>query len=219
MSGLVNDGLKGSGDYGIFAFGAYNGQTANSPELNDEPHIVARITYPFEFKKQIVEVGLQAYKGKYVIPATNLSPGVKYNSNLNYNDERVAASFVLYPKPFGFQAEYNIGNGPEFNKITDSIQVSPLRGGYVTASYFTKIQNQILIPFVRYQYYDGGKKHEKDARSYTVNELEFGAEWQLHKNFEMVVNYTISKRRYEDFSKQDNFQKGNLLRVQAQVNF
>lgn len=30
FSRLVSDGVKGSGDDGIFAFGAYNGQTANS---------------------------------------------------------------------------------------------------------------------------------------------------------------------------------------------
>ena len=95
----------------------------------------------------------------------------------------------------------------------------PLKGGYVTLSYFAKFKKQILIPFIRYQYYDGGKKHERDARSYTVKEFEIGGEWQVNKNFELVVNYTLSKRRYEDFVKQGNYQAGNLLRIQAQVNF
>lgn len=217
MSSLVNDGLKGSGDYGLFALGVYNGQTANSPELNNQPHVVSRFTYPFNVSSQTVELSLQAYTGKYVV--SNLSKSVKVNSDKNYLDQRAAASFILYPKPFGIQAEYTIGKGPEFNKATDSIEVSPLHGGYITASYMTKINHQILIPFVRYQYYDGGKKHELDARSYTVNELEFGAEWQVNKNFELVVNYTMSRRRFEDFAKQDNYQIGNLLRIQAQVNF
>ncbi len=219
LSSLVSDGLKGSGDYGIFAFGVYNGQTANSPELNDEPHVVTRLTYPFEYKKQILEVGLQAYTGKYVIPKSNLTSGVKTNPDLNYLDQRIAATFVLYPKPFGVQAEYNVGKGPRFNKTTDSIEEMPLEGGYITLTYFAKINNQILIPFFRYQYYDGGKKHERDARSYVVRDYELGGEWQLNKNFELVVNYTLSKRRYEDFAKQDNFQSGNLLRIQAQLNF
>ncbi len=219
FSSLVNDGLKGSGDYGIFAFGLYNGQIANSPELNDEPHVVTRLTYPFEYKKQLVEVGIQAYTGKYVLPKSNLTSGVKTISDLNYLDQRIAATFVLYPKPFGILAEYNIGNGPRFNKNTGSIEEMPLEGGYITLSYLKKINNQILIPFMRYQYYNGGKKHEKDARSYVVNDFEFGGEWQVNKNFEFLVNYTISKRRYEDFAKQDNFQKGNLLRIQAQLNF
>jgi phosphate-selective porin len=219
FASLVNDGLKGSGDYGVFAFGAFNGQTANNPELNNEPHIVSRFSYPFEYKKQILELGIQAYTGKWVMPKSNLSTGVLTNADLNYKDQRVAGTFVLYPKPFGIQAEYTIGNGPEFNKTTQSIEVMPLKGGYVTLSYLEKIKNQTVIPFIRYQYYDGGKKHERDARSYNVEELEVGAEWQFNKNFELVVNYTISKRTYEDFIKQNNTQSGNLLRIQAQVNF
>lgn len=219
MSRLVNEGLKGSGDYGIFGIGVYNGQTANLQELNKEPHVVARVTYPFELKKQIVEASIQGYTGKYVIYKSNLSAGVKYNNDLNYTDQRVAATFVLYPKPFGIQAEYNIGNGPEFNKTTDSIEVKFLQGGYITASYLAKLKSQTFIPFVRVHTYDGGKKHEKDARSYRVRELEMGVEWQPSKYFEMVVNYTISSRRFEDFVLQDNNQSGNLLRMQAQVNF
>ncbi len=219
FSELVSSGLKGSGDYGVFAFGAYNGQTANNLELNNSLHVVSRITYPFELKNQVIEVGVQGYTGRYVIPKNNVSPGTKANTDLNYIDQRVAASFVLYPKPFGIQAEYNIGRGPQFNKETDAIELNNLQGGYVTLNYFAKIKSQVLIPFVRYQYYQGGKKHELDARSYDVRELEIGGEWQLHKNFELVVNYTISNRTYEDFIKQNNTQAGNLLRIQAQVNF
>jgi hypothetical protein len=33
------------------------------------------------------------------------------------------------------------------------------------------------------------------------------------------VMYTMSSRRFEDFVNQDNYQRGNLLRIQAQVNF
>ncbi len=216
---LVSSGLKGSGDYGVFGLGVYNGQTANNPELNNEPHVVARVTYPFQFKKQIIEGSLQAYSGQYVLTKSNLSSGVKYVSNLNYLDQRVAATAVLYPQPFGIQAEYNIGKGPEFNKVTDSIEVRNLSGGYILLNFKTSYKEHLFYPFVRYHQYKGGKKHEKDARSYEVNELEIGMEWQPVKNFELVAMYTISKRRYEDFSKQDNLQKGNLLRLQAQVNF
>jgi hypothetical protein len=217
FSSLLGDGLKGSGDYGIFAFGVYNGQTANNPELNNELHAVARFSYPFEWKNQIIEAGIQAYTGKFVM--ANMSKDVKRISNLNYTDERVAGSFALYPKPFGLFAEYNIGRGPEFNKVTDSIEVMPLQGGYIQPCYMIKMKKHVLIPFMRYQYYDGGKKHELDARSYEVSELEIGAEWQPNKNFELVFHYTISNRRYEDFIRQNNFQFGRLLRIQAQVNF
>jgi hypothetical protein len=219
FSELVSDGLKGSGDYGIFAFGVFNGQTANNPELNNKPHVVSRFTYPFQLKKQIIELSLQAYSGTYTLPKSNISSQVKTNSDLGYKDERVAASFILYPKPFGIQTEYTIGRGPEFNKITDSIDLTSLHGGYITTTYLLKIKKQVLIPFLRYQYYDGGKKHERDARSYNVKEFELGAEWQVNKNFELVVNYTNSNRRFEDFTRQDNLQKGGLVRIQAQVNF
>jgi len=216
-SSLVNDGLKGSGDYGVFGLGIYNGQTANRPELNSNRHIVTRLSYPFEWKKQIFEPGIQAYKGDYTL--SSLSSGVKSNATKTYLDERVGGTFVLYPKPFGILAEYNVGNGPEFDKLADSITNQRLHGGFITASYKIDLKGQTLIPFVRYQKYDGGKKHELDARSYEVEELEIGAEWQPNKNFELVVMYTMSSRRYEDYANQNNYQRGNLLRIQAQVNF
>ncbi|MBC7914094.1 MAG: porin [Pyrinomonadaceae bacterium] len=219
LSSLVKDGLKGSGDYGVLGLGVYNGQTANKPELNNSPHIVARASYPFEIGNQVIEPGLQGYSGKFVIPKDQISAGVTYINDRNYTDQRMAASFVLYPKPFGIQAEYNIGKGPEYNKQTDSIEVKNLKGGYVTFSYLIKKKEQVIIPFTRLQYYNGGKKHELDARSYKVRELELGIEWQPVKQFEFVAMYTISSRRFEDNILKDNLQKGNLLRLQAQVNF
>jgi hypothetical protein len=217
FSSLVNDGMKGSGDYGVFGLGVYNGQTANRPEQNANRHIVGRLTYPFQYKNQIIETSVMAYKGKFTLLST--SNGVKFAEDKLYDDERVGGTFVLYPKPFGILAEYNIGRGPEFDKFADSISTKALRGGFVTASYKLSIDNHTLIPFVRYQQYKGGKKHELDARSYRVKELEIGTEWQMGKNFELVVMYTMSSRRFEDFSTPNNYQRGNLLRIQAQMNF
>jgi hypothetical protein len=219
FSNLVKDGIKGSGDYGVFGFGVYNGQTANIPEMNNNRHLVARLSYPFQFKSQIIEPGIQAYTGQYALSKSNLSQGVRFDADMNYLDRRLAGTFVLYPKPFGIMTEYNIGQGPEFNKLTDSIETKNLKGGYINMNYMLKLGNQIVFPFVRYTYYNGGKKHEKDARSYTVNEFDFGIEWQPSRSFELVVMYVVSERRYEDFTKQDNLQSGNLLRLQAQVNF
>lgn len=214
---LVNDGLKGSGDYGVFAFGAYNGQTANQPERNNQPHIVTRFSYPIRIGNQIIEPGIQAYSGKFVLLST--SNGVKRAANNEYLDQRAAMTFVLYPKPFGIQAEYNIGRGPEFNKLTDSIELRSLTGGYFQCYYMIRKGNQTFLPFTRAQYYEGGKKHELDARSYTVRELEVGLEWQPAKTLELVAMYTFSDRRFEDFVLQNNRQKGRLLRLQVQINF
>ena len=217
FSELVRDGLKGSGDYGVFALGAYNGQTANQTERNNTPHVVGRLSYPFTIGKQIIEPGIQAYTGKFVLLSTNSK--TKKNATSEYLDQRTAASFILYPKPFGIQAEYNVGTGPEFNKVTDSIENRRLKGGYVTLSYLIKGKSQTLIPFVRFQGYEGGKKHEIDARSYNIREFEIGAEWQPGANFELVCMYTFSDRRFEDYTLQNNRQRGSLLRIQAQINF
>lgn len=218
-SDVVNNNYKGSGDYGVFAIGAFNGQTANKPELNNNLHVVARLSYPFEIGDQLIEPGIQAYSGRWEMPTSQVSDGVATTHDANYTDQRAAASFILYPKPFGIQAEYNIGKGPEFNKETNSIETKSLEGGYATLSYRLQHNDQYIFPFARYQYYRGGKKHETDARSYKVNEVELGVEWQINKHLEVVAMYTISDRQYEDFKLRDNHQKGNLLRLQAQVNF
>mgnify|MGYP000291560154 FL=1 len=142
FSSLVSSGLKGSGDYGVFGLGIYNGQTANRPELNANKHIVTRISYPFEIKQQIVEAGIQAYTGKVTLVST--SSGVNYATDKLYDDKRVAGTVVLYPKPFGILAEYTIGRGPQFDKTLDSITTQRLHGGYVTASYLLNFKNNVL---------------------------------------------------------------------------
>jgi hypothetical protein len=217
FSKLVKENLKGSGDYGVVGLGVYNGQTANRPELNNNKHIVGRISYPFEFKSQIFEFGVQAYKGQYTL-LSNTS-GVILQDQKLYRDERIGATAIIYPRPFGLFAEYNLGVGPEYDKFSNAVTEQKLKGGYITAVYKLDFQGQCLMPFSRFQYYDGGKKHELDARSYEVKELEIGAEWQPNRNFELVVMYTMSARRFEDAVIPTNFQRGNLLRIQAQVNF
>lgn len=216
---LTDEGLKGSNDYGVFAIGLYNGQTANRPELNNNLHAVARLSYPFKIGRQIFEPGIQAYSGQYTIAKDKLSSGVKVLSNPTFIDKRFAGSLVLYPQPFGIQAEYNLGKGPAFNSAIDSITVQKLHGGYITASYKMKLgKKQDLIPFVRYQVFEGGKKQELDARYYELNETEIGAEWLPFKNLECTFSYVISNRKYNDFKKDYN-ESGNFLRLQLQVNY
>jgi Phosphate-selective porin O and P len=220
FAAFIRDNLKGSGDYGVFALGVYNGQTANRPEQNNKLHIVSRLSYPFTVGKQIIEPGIQAYSGEYVLPADLRNTGVKAANSFKFRDERVATSFILYPQPFGIQAEYNWGRGPRYNPLRDSVETRSLQGGYITASYRIKTGKEaVYFPFVRAQYYDGGKKHEMDARSHKVKELEIGVECQLLKNFELTAMYTISERRFEDLKLKNNFQAGRLLRLQAQLNF
>ncbi|HTG65522.1 MAG TPA: porin [Flavobacterium sp.] len=216
---LVKDGYKGSGDYGVFAFGAYNGQTANKSEGNRNLHVVTRFSYPFVVGNQIIEPGIQAYTGKWAF-TSELSTGVTTPNKQNTLDQRVAASFILYPKPFGVQAEYNIGKGPRYNKVTNTVDVSHLEGGYVTLNYKWDLpKHHLLYPFAKFQYYNGGKKFEKDARSYVVRDYELGLEWQPFKAFELVAEWVIADRTFEDSALPNNRQRGNLLRLQAQFNF
>jgi hypothetical protein len=216
---LIDDGLKGSGDYGCFGLGVYNGQTINKAETNNNLHAVVRFTWPFQVKNQIFEAGLQAYSGMYTVES--ISSGTKTNSDRNYNDTRCAATFVMYPKPFGILAEYNIGEGPVYDPVADSVRVGPLEGGFVTFSYMFKVPkwNQVVIPYARAQYYSGGWKTERDAAHYKVNDYEFGIEYQFLKNFELTAAYLMANRRITDKTNETNHQSGNLIRLQLQFNY
>lgn len=218
FSSVANAGLKGSGDYGVFGFGIYNGQTTNRPEQNDGLHIVTRLSYPFQIGKQVLEPGIQAYSGKYTLSSAQLSSGVKIADGATYTDRRVAATLMLYQKPFGLLAEYNIGQSPTFDANTDSIQVQNLSGGYITASYRGKCGKGLINPYTRIQMYEGGKKHELDARKYAVNEIEMGLEWLPFSNIELTVAYVISHRKYDDF-KTAYDERGNFMRLQLQINY
>ena len=215
---LVKDGYKGSGDFGVFAFGVYNGQIANKLDGNRDLNVVARVTYPFVIGSQIIEPGIQAYTGKWAFTG-EISPGVKVDDPQYVKDQRVGATFVLYPRPFGIQTEYNIGKGPRYNTVTNTVDETDLNGGYILLNYKLDIKKQHIYPFAKFQYYDGGKKYEKDARSYVVRDYEIGVEWQPFKAFELTAEYVIADRTFEDSALPINRQQGNLLRLQAQFNF
>ena len=215
---LTDSGLKGSGDYGVVGLGVYNGQTANRAELNDNLHAVAHLAYPFRLGGgQFVELGVHAYHGRFVIPSSQRTPGTAGPGE--FLDERVAATFVLYPQPFGFQAEWNVGRGPEFDAATPSIRTRRLEGGYVQAMYRAEVAGQPFTPFVRAQTYDGGKKLETDARRYDVKEIEGGIEWLPIAAFELTASYGTSDRRFEDATTVGKHEKGRFLRLQAQFNY
>jgi hypothetical protein len=213
---LLSLGLKGSGDYGMFGLGVYNGQTANRPEANNSPHLVARFTYPVELPSgQFVEASIQGFSGRFVPPTR--SAGV--TSVREYRDERAAVSFIWYAQPFGLQAEYNIGRGPQFVAGTNSIETQRIEGGYVQAMYRFEHDGQFIQPFVRVHEYRGGKKMEQDARRFDVQEFEAGVEWIPFTNFELTVQYTTSDRLFEDAATVGNRQEGRFLRIQAQFNY
>jgi hypothetical protein len=174
----------------------YNGQLANKLEFNNDSHYVARASYPFQIGDQIIEPGIQGYTGMYKINAeegltlskTTGKAVVKTNKDLNYLDQRAAVSLNLYPKPFGLLEEFSVGKGPEFDKNKDSITTNTLMGGFVTARYMIKFKKQMIFLFVRYQYYKGGKKFEKDATSHLVNEIEGRLSINLPETLKLFLN-------------------------------
>ena len=229
---LLRKGLKGSGNYGVISAGLYNGQTANSviPEDNHSMHGVVHFSMPFKtVKGQYWETSLHGYYGQY--QTAEVTEGVTAKNQWNDNggwisakgaffeDARVATSFMYYPQPFGFQLEYNVGTGPEYEWETNSIANKFLHGGYVMFIGNLKVGESKIYPFTRVQYYKGGKKFELDARKYDMAELEIGTEWSPFYPFEVQVTYAYAKRYYSDGANPVNNQTGHLLRFQFQVNY
>jgi phosphate-selective porin len=258
---INKQGLKHSGNYGMFALGLYNGQGANARDQNDNYHVVSRFTYPWKADSgQIFEAGIQAYKGQYVSTTgaysrrnaagalVTATPGLGSLATTTPNpdrngidDERVGISFIMYPQPFGIQAEWNWGNTPGLDIAKNVIEKKSLNGGYVQAMY--KIDNfqflstnGTLIPFVKWQYFDGFNKAETNSPENHVNDWELGVEWQLAPEVEIAMVYhrmnrtnLVTGARFvgatgiaannlpprEDY---ENF-KAEALRVQLQYNF
>ncbi|MGQ0767130.1 MAG: porin [Gemmatimonadota bacterium] len=211
---LTDSGLKGSGDYGVFAFGVYNGQTTNRAEANNSLHTVARVAWPFRLPNgQFVEASLSGYSGRFVL--LSRTPSVAAQGG--YADQRVAAALVIYPQPIGFQAEWNVGEGPQYSTASRSVVTSSLRGGYVQLSARTTPGAQTFTPYVRLQDYDGGRKTDLDARHHVVREFEAGVEWIPWPSFEFTMAFASMKRQVADGTVQGpTTQKGSLLRLQAQ---
>jgi hypothetical protein len=107
---LIKDGLKGSGDYGVFALGMYNGQGLNRLDSNDNLHAVARLTYPFKLPNgQFIEPGIQGYWGRFVTRRSAIEVGDEDVTPEDYEggriDRRLAGTFVVYPQPRGLETE------------------------------------------------------------------------------------------------------------------
>lgn len=212
---LIDKGLKGSGDYGALGIGVYNGQTTNVSEANDNKHVVLHATYPFELPYgQIVQVGADAYSG---IVNVTTAPGTGVTvplGNVNIRDERIGTHFVLYPQPFGIQAEWNWGRGPELNAARTAVQETSLQGGYAQAMY--KWDN--VMPYVRWQQYDGGRKNVTNSPSNVVRETELGVEYQFNKALELTVAYAFTKRT-DTINAPYPTRSGELVRFQLQWNY
>jgi hypothetical protein len=234
LYGEINSaGLKHSGNYGMFALGVYNGQGGNRPERNDTEHAVVRVNYPWKLASgQYVEAAIQAYSGKFV-PTTGAyrapgdvsrTPTIANEFLAGHRDERVGVSFIWYPQPFGIQAEWNWGKGPELNLATNSIIEEDLAGGYVQAMMKIDRPYGTFFPFVKWQHFDGANKGETNAPGNEVDDVEVGVEWQINAEVELaaiwhrmnrtnlVTGNRAGRLDYQDF-------EADALRIQLQYNY
>ncbi|MBB5761548.1 porin [Methylorubrum rhodesianum] len=217
---LAKGGQKLFGNYGAFGLGIYNGQTINRIEANEDLMTVMMVTWPFEldglgeaFRGQVLEVGGSAYRNRFR-PELG-SPGL----GNGYDDERVGLHAILYPQPFGLQAEWNWGRGPEYDPVTRAIQTKPLQGGYVQAMY--RVDHSPVgpfMPYARWQTYDGGWKVGTSAPRLDTDEFELGVEFQPIKAVELTLAYANMNRREASISRFGRA-KGDLFRAQLQINY
>jgi hypothetical protein len=197
---LVSLGLKGSGDYGVVAAGVYSGQGLNRSDQNGDPHVLARVSYPFKLASgQYVELGAQGYYGRFVSQTQAITTDGRTLTPTRPDegtvDERVGVTAVWYPQPFGIEAEWNVGRGPELSDDLTRIESRPLQGGYVQIDYRQAKGGSSLFPFVRWQYYDGGRKFARNAPATTVNEADFGLEFARWAELELTMIYTRTFER------------------------
>lgn len=232
---VLDKGLKGSGNYGVFGFGVYNGQGGSFVEQNDDLHLVTRLAVPFQFEnEQIMELGIQAYTGKYTVLSSPIRPlgigsavrpigTLETDGRDGIRDERVAGTFVWYPQPLGFQAEWNVGNGPGLNDAQTAVVERALQGGYAMVYYRQEFENKsVVFPFARFNFFRGGYKAERNAPYSDVKEWEMGLEWQLTPQIELTTQYTISDRTNtvaQSVGRSYGQYEGHLLRTQLQINY
>jgi len=96
----------------------------------------------------------------------------------------------MYPQPFGIEAEWNWGRGPELASNYASVEVESLQGGYVQFNYLLDTSKGNVFPFVRWHYFDGARKFARNAPWDEVNELDLGFEWSPWPELELSVMYT-----------------------------
>jgi len=222
---LTGLGLKGSGDYGVVGFGVYSGQGLNRSDQNHQVHLFGRVQYPFKLANgQYFELGVQAYRGRFVSPVQALtSGGATFTPSQRSDgelDERVAGTFVWYPQPIGLEAEWNVGRTPALSADLRVIENDTLNGGYLQLNYRQHNAAGTWFPFTRWSYYDGARKFARNAPHTKVNELDFGLEFARWAEVELtgMFSHTFTRTRTGTFPYGDAT-KGNRVGFQVQWNY
>lgn len=212
---LTDDGQKLFGNYGAFGVGLYNGQGTNREEANDAVMAVALATWPFAIGgRQVLEVGASGYTNR-------VQPEIRTGgvSPVAFADDRVGLHAILYPQPFGFQAEWNWGRGPEYDPVLRGITTKALHGGYVQGTARVR-QSPVgpFMPYVRWQTYRGGWKAAVNAPRLETDEIELGIEFQPVPALEWTIAYARMERAEAD-ERRTGRAEGDVFRTQLQLNY
>ena len=220
-SRLQKDGQKLFGKYGAFGIGVFNGQGINRTETNDGVMTVLAATWPFEldglgqrWTGQVLEIGGALLRNR-------VQPEIRDGgtSDRAFADDRIGVHAILYPRPLGFQAEWNWGRGPEYDVVQQAITTRALNGGYVQA--MGRVKRSLVgpfMPYARWQYYRGGWKALTNAPRLETDELELGIEFQPVPPLELTIAYSHMKRLEAD-ERRTGRAEGDLIRTQLQWNY
>ena len=237
---VLDEGLKGSGNYGVFGVGCYNGQGNSTLDQNNNMHFVMRLNSPYQFDDgQVVEAGVQAYCGNYVPTVADIKIGgntykpVVVSPSNGVLDQRICATFVYYPQRLGVTAEWNVGLGPQLSSLSNvskanppTISSQPVSGGYVLVNYKNDTERfGRLFPYFRWQMGRGGYLWERNSPNTYLGEFDLGLEWQITPQMELTCEYdwvnrtnTSGKAPILANGQYAQFQ-GDLLRFQFQINY
>ena len=197
------EGFKGSGDYAVFAAGFFGGTGLNKADNNGEVHSLVRFTYPWvSASGQMYEAGIGGYAGRFMVTPSAITgvgtpvAATERQKTDGFKDRRASAHFIMFPQPWGIEAEWTSGQGPQLNDARTIIDECHLEGGYVQASYrYQYGEGSELIPFVRWNYYDGARKFGTNAHKMVVNDLDLGFEWQWRPEVELSMMYSLTGER------------------------
>lgn len=236
---VLDEGLKGSGNYGVAGIGTYNGQGNSALDQNNNLHTVIRLNSPWKMPSgQIMEAGVQAYTGLFVptVSTITLPNGTKVTPVVDDNgvlDQRICATYVYYPQKLGFIAEWNVGLGPALSNLSNAspanpptITSKPLSGGYILVNYKADTERLgVMFPYFRWQMGRGGYIWERNSPYAYLGEFNLGLEWQITPQMELTMEYdwvnrtsTAGNAPINQFGQYAQFQ-GDLLRFQFQINY
>ena len=232
---LVRGGLKGSGNYGVFALGIYDGlrRVGGRSELElahgQPPDAAGAIQQRANRRGEHPRLPGRLRRRRLPDSSARCGSDGHHPTNTGgtrgISEERIAGTLVWYPQPFGFQAEWQTGRGPGLNDAQTAVGVRHIDGGYLMGMYrHETCRHGIFTPYCRYQQYTGGYRNIANAPFGHQHQTDFGLEWQISKQMELVLEYSLvntpnfTARNTTNAVSYGDFE-GSTLRMQFQFNY